>query len=137
MDETTIAGRYRLGEVLGRGGMGTVRRAHDERLGRDVAIKTVDLSEAHDATVGDRFTREAQVTASLAHPNIVTVHDFGVEGETVKEPGGLKDAVARGRRAVAEGRPYLLDIHTYRDGIGAVSTWHPSYSVADKRTRKV
>ena len=82
MDETTIAGRYRLGEVLGRGGMGTVRRAHDERLGRDVAIKTVDLSEAHDATVGDRFTREAQVTASLAHPNIVTVHDFGVEGET-------------------------------------------------------
>jgi len=45
--------------------------------------------------------------------------------------------VKRGQRAVAEGRPYLLDIHTYRDGIGAVSTWHPEYSVADRRTRKV
>jgi hypothetical protein len=38
---------------------------------------------------------------------------------------------------IADGRPYLLDIHTYRDGIGAVSTWHPEYSVAGQRTRKV
>ena len=63
--------------------------------------------------------------------------DAANDGEVVKEPGALKDAVKRGQRAVAEGRPYLLDIHTYRDGIGAVSTWHPEYSVADKRTRKV
>ena len=55
----------------------------------------------------------------------------------VKEPGALKDALARAKRAIADGRPYLLDIHTYRDGLGAVSTWHPPYSIADLRTRKV
>jgi thiamine pyrophosphate-dependent acetolactate synthase large subunit-like protein len=62
---------------------------------------------------------------------------FGVEGEVVKEPGKLKDAIGRAKRAVADGRPYLLDIHTYRDGIGTASTWHPPYSVADLRSRKV
>jgi hypothetical protein len=55
----------------------------------------------------------------------------------VKEPGKLKDAIGRAKRAVADGRPYLLDIHTYRDGIGTASTWHPPYSVADLRSRKV
>ena len=62
---------------------------------------------------------------------------FGVEGEAVKEPGNLKDAIGRAKRAVADGRPYLLDIHTYRDGLGAASTWHPPYSIADARARKV
>ena len=46
-------------------------------------------------------------------------------------------ALDRAKRATVEGRPYLLDIHTRRDGIGAASTWHPSYSIADLRTRKV
>jgi thiamine pyrophosphate-dependent acetolactate synthase large subunit-like protein len=62
---------------------------------------------------------------------------FGVEGEAVKEPDKLKDAIGRAKRSVADGRPYLLDIHTYRDGLGAVSTWHPPYSFADLRSRKV
>ena len=62
---------------------------------------------------------------------------FGVEGEVVKEPDKLKDAIARARRVIADGRPYLLDVHTWRDGIGAASTWHPPYSVADLRARKV
>ena len=55
----------------------------------------------------------------------------------VKEPAALKDAFARAKRVIAEGRPYLLDIHTYRDGIGAVSTWHPLYSIAKRRSKKV
>ena len=44
---------------------------------------------------------------------------------------------AYAQRVIADGRPYLLDIHTQRDGIGAASTWHPAYSVADLRTRRV
>jgi thiamine pyrophosphate-dependent acetolactate synthase large subunit-like protein len=62
---------------------------------------------------------------------------FGVEGEVVKEPSELKGAIERGKRVVADGRPYLLDIHTWRDGVGAVSTWHPPYSVAEARSRRV
>jgi benzoylformate decarboxylase len=89
---------------------------------------------------GRQFQTGRDMTCYLGDPDIdyaKSAQAFGVDGEVVKEPGALKDAVKRGQRAVAEGRPYLLDIHTYRDGIGAVSTWHPSYSVADKRTRKV
>ena len=62
---------------------------------------------------------------------------FGVEGEVVSEPEKLADAIARGKRANIEGRPYLLDIHVDRDGIGAASTWYPAFSIADIRTKKV
>jgi hypothetical protein len=55
----------------------------------------------------------------------------------VKEPSKLKGAIERAKRIVADGRPYLLDIHTYRDGVGAASTWHPAYSVAQARSRRV
>ena len=49
----------------------------------------------------------------------------------------LKAAIGRAQKVVADGRPYLLDIHTQRDGIGAASTWHPAYSIAERRTRRV
>jgi thiamine pyrophosphate-dependent acetolactate synthase large subunit-like protein len=62
---------------------------------------------------------------------------YGCEAEVVSDPGAVKAALARGRRAVAEGRPYLLDVQTSRDGAGATSTWHPAYSIAGKRKRKV
>ena len=48
-----------------------------------------------------------------------------------------KTRFARAKTATVEGRPYLLDIHIKREGIGAVSEWHPAYSLADQRTRKV
>jgi benzoylformate decarboxylase len=89
---------------------------------------------------GRQFQTGRDMTCYLGSPDIdyrKAAEAFGVEGEVVKEPGALKDAVVRGKRVVAEGRPYLLDIHTYRDGIGAVSTWHPPYSIADQRTKKV
>jgi eukaryotic-like serine/threonine-protein kinase len=74
MSETVIAGRYRLDEVLGRGGMSEVWRAEDLELGRLVAIKLL----AQDADTA-RFEREARAVASLAHPNITQLYDYGEE----------------------------------------------------------
>ena len=89
---------------------------------------------------GKQFKTGRDMTCYLGSPDIdyaKSSEAFGVEAEVVKEPGKLKDAIARAQRVIADGRPYLLDIHTYRDGLGAVSTWHPPYSIADLRSRKV
>jgi hypothetical protein len=61
----------------------------------------------------------------------------GVEAESVKDASGVKAALGRALRANTDGRPYLLDIHVQRDGLGAASQWYPPLSVADLRTRKV
>lgn len=74
-----LGGRYELGEVIGRGGMATVRRARDTRLGRDVAVKELRLDLATDHIFQARFRREAQSAAGLNHPNIVAVYDTGEE----------------------------------------------------------
>src|SRR5215831_15493844 len=68
---------YRITAKLGEGGMGEVYRATDTKLGRDVAIKVLPENFACDADRMVRFTREAQVLASLNHPNIA--HIYGVE----------------------------------------------------------
>jgi hypothetical protein len=75
--ERTIDGKYRLNRRIGRGGMGVVYEAGDLRLGRSVAIKIMvgDLFGNSQAMM--RFEREARVAASLTHPNVVRVYDFG------------------------------------------------------------
>ena len=75
-----LAGRYELRERLGKGGMGEVWRGFDTVLHREVAIKIVDLSAGEDAATAERFQREALATASLSHPNVVTVFDAGIDG---------------------------------------------------------
>ncbi|RMI42983.1 Stk1 family PASTA domain-containing Ser/Thr kinase [Streptomyces triticirhizae] len=78
MDEPRrLGGRYELGQVLGRGGMAEVYLAHDTRLGRTVAVKTLRADLARDPTFQARFRREAQSAASLNHPAIVAVYDTG------------------------------------------------------------
>lgn len=77
-----LGGRYRLGAPLGRGGMAVVWRAQDEMLGREVAVKTLDLTGPDSDNAGERFRREARATAALNHPHIVTVFDTGVEDHT-------------------------------------------------------
>src|SRR5688500_390657 len=68
--------KYELIERLGQGGMGTVYRARDRELGRDVALKVVRLPEAS-PDVAARMLREARTLARLEHPGIVPVHDVG------------------------------------------------------------
>ena len=73
-------GRYRLETLLGRGGMAEVWRAADTKLARTVAVKVIHESYAQDPHFAERFLREARVVASLEHPNILPVYDFGDEG---------------------------------------------------------
>jgi hypothetical protein len=79
-----VAGRYRLDAVLGRGTMGTVWSAHDEVLGRPVAIKEVvfppGIPEAEADALRERSLREARAIAALSHPNVVTLYDVAREG---------------------------------------------------------
>jgi serine/threonine-protein kinase len=72
-------GAYEIVGLLGAGGMGEVYRARDTRLGRRVAIKIISKEFATDPTAAARLDREALLTSSLNHPNIVTVHDVGEE----------------------------------------------------------
>jgi serine/threonine-protein kinase len=73
----TLGGRYRLIELLGSGGMATIYRATDTQLGRDVALKLLRPEYLRDPDFASRFRQEAQAAASLSHPNVVTVYDFG------------------------------------------------------------
>ncbi|MCB9594634.1 MAG: serine/threonine protein kinase [Sandaracinaceae bacterium] len=70
--------RYRIERQLGEGGIGRVYVAHNLRLGRDVALKTLLTRYESVPVLKERFSREAAALASLSHPNIVTVTDFGV-----------------------------------------------------------
>lgn len=75
-------GPYRLVSKLGAGGMGEVYLAQDTRLGRQVAVKILPREFSVDADRRRRFLLEAKAASALNHPNVVTVHDFGHEGET-------------------------------------------------------
>jgi eukaryotic-like serine/threonine-protein kinase len=78
----TRLGSYEILSLIGAGGMGEVYRARDDRLGRDVAIKTISprLDVGQEAVA--RFEREGRAIAALSHPNILTIHDVGREGDT-------------------------------------------------------
>lgn len=76
-----LAQRYRLLQRLGRGGMAEVFRAHDLTLERTVAVKVLRAEYARRPAFRQRFHQEAKAAANLIHPNIVTVYDFGYDGE--------------------------------------------------------
>lgn len=87
----TLAGRYELGALIGRGGMADVHVGMDSRLGRRVAIKLLKPSLANDPAFRTRFRREAQDAAKMAHPTIVRIFDAGEE--TVRELSGAETLV--------------------------------------------
>ncbi|WP_309127180.1 Stk1 family PASTA domain-containing Ser/Thr kinase [Microbacterium sp.] len=72
-----LAGRYRVDEVIGQGGMAKVHRGYDLTLGREVAIKILDPELARDTTFRTRFRLEAQAASRMSHPSIVRVFDAG------------------------------------------------------------
>ncbi|MFJ8695158.1 Stk1 family PASTA domain-containing Ser/Thr kinase [Streptomyces roseolilacinus] len=113
MDEPRrLGGRYELGSVLGRGGMAEVYLAHDTRLGRTVAVKTLRADLARDPSFQARFRREAQSAASLNHPAIVAVYDTGedyVDGVSIPyivmeyvDGSTLRELLHSGRKLLPE-----------------------------------
>lgn len=80
--ETLLNGRYRLVAQHGSGGMAVIYKAVDQALGRTVAVKVLRPSLTKDPTFLGRFRNEARAVANLSHPNIVTVHDVGSDGQT-------------------------------------------------------
>ncbi|HEU5473996.1 MAG TPA: PASTA domain-containing protein [Actinophytocola sp.] len=80
---TLLEQRYRVDGLLARGGMSSVYRGLDTRLDRPVAIKVMDPKFAADRTFVDRFELEARSAAKIHHPNVVAVHDQGLDGENV------------------------------------------------------
>jgi TolB-like protein/tRNA A-37 threonylcarbamoyl transferase component Bud32 len=77
----TRLGPYEIVQPIGSGGMGDVYRARDTRLDRDVAVKVLPERYARDPEARQRFEREAKAVAALAHPNILSIHDFGLTEE--------------------------------------------------------
>ena len=112
-----LAGRYRIDARLGAGGMGTVWRAHDQQLDRDVALKVLGPSLAGDPALAERFDREARALAAVASPHVVAIHDVvarpGADPFIVMElcPGGsLGDRLDRaGRLPVDDALPLRAD----------------------------
>lgn len=80
-NQVVLNGRYRLLDRIGSGGMSTVYRAQDQSLGRIVAVKVLQANLTDDEDFLRRFQREAHAAANLYHPNIVTVHDIGQDGD--------------------------------------------------------
>jgi serine/threonine-protein kinase len=74
-----LGGRYRLVELLGQGGMATIYRARDSQLERDVAVKILRPEYGADPDFNERFRHEAQSAASLNHPSVVAVYDYGTD----------------------------------------------------------
>jgi thiamine pyrophosphate-dependent acetolactate synthase large subunit-like protein len=89
---------------------------------------------------GRAYQTGRDLVCYLGDPDIQFVQlaaGFGVNGEVVREPGGLRSALARAQQSVVSGRPYLLDVHMERIGSMANSTWHPEFQIASLRTHAV
>ncbi|MGX1933616.1 Stk1 family PASTA domain-containing Ser/Thr kinase [Microbacterium resistens] len=134
-----IAGRYRVDEVIGQGGMAQVHRGEDLTLGRPVAIKILDRELARDTAFRTRFRMEAQAASRMAHPSIVRVFDAGEDpsaeaGGSPSEPVPfivmelvegelLKDVLQRGPVSVADAVRYadgILEALEYSHRAGVV-----------------
>ena len=116
-------GPYRIVRKLGEGGMGVVYAAEDERLRREVAIKTI--REAGDSSARERFFREARAAASLSHPNVCQLFDIGDDDGKpflvmeLLEGEALVDALKRGALPTAEALRVALAVLTALDALHA------------------
>ncbi len=120
-----LSGRYRIDELIGRGGIATVYRGYDLTLGRAVAVKLLRRNLADDSTFRTRFRLEAQAASRMANPTIVRVYDAGEDSEV--DPSGTVHPVpyivmelVHGellKDIIADGPVPLTDALRYTDGI--------------------
>ena len=116
METGTRLAHYTIASLIGKGGMGEVYEAKDEKLGRQVAIKVLPEEFAQDTDRVARFRREAQLLASLTHPNIAAIHGFEEDNGThflvleLVEGDTLADRVKRGAIPVEESLKLALQI---------------------------
>jgi serine/threonine protein kinase len=103
--DTQLGGRYRLISRIAIGGMGEVWRAEDELLGRHVAVKVLKSEFTSDPTFLERFRTEARMTASLSHPGIASVYDYGEVGVDVNNDGTDDTKTAYLVMELVEGEP--------------------------------
>jgi len=111
-----LIGHYRIVEKIGAGGMGEIFRAHDERLGRDVALKLIRPASSDNPDHLRRFEQEARAAAALNHPNIVAIYDVGFEGTTpyivseLLQGKTLRQRLSEGPIALREVSDYALQV---------------------------
>ena len=116
LDANTCLGPYRIVGPLGKGGMGEVYRAHDDRLDRSVAIKVLPAEFSADAQRRRRFEREARAIAALNHPHICGIHDIGHQDGVdflvmeLLDGESLADRLARGPLPFDEASRIALSI---------------------------
>ena len=112
----TRLGPYEIKDLIGAGGMGEVYRARDGRLGRDVAVKVLPRSLSDDPDRLRRFEREARAAGQLNHPNVIAIHDIGVEGTTsyivseLLEGSDLRERLEGGPLAPRKAIQYAIQI---------------------------
>jgi len=115
-------GRYHILSKIGEGGMGEVYRAHDQRLDREVAIKVLPEEVASDPDRLKRFEREVRAVASLNHPNILAIHDFGTDDDVsyavmeLLDGETLREVISRGGVTPTKAVEYA---RTIADGLAA------------------
>jgi serine/threonine-protein kinase len=102
--QQALGGTHTIEGEIGRGGMGVVYRARDERLHRRVAIKVLPPELAFQEEIRARFTREAQTAARLSHPHVVPIYDVGSEGDLVYFIMGYVDGESLGGRIKRRGQ---------------------------------
>ena len=123
-------GRYRLESLLGRGGMAEVFRATDTKLARTVAVKVILQTHAVEEHFLERFLREARMVASLEHPNILPVYDFGEENGVPflvmpYLPGGsLRDRLKAGPVPLAVASSWIAQLADALDAAHAAGVLH-------------
>ena len=111
-----LIGHYRIVEKIGAGGMGEIFRAHDERLGRDVALKLIRPASSDNPDHLRRFEQEARAAAALNHPNIVAIYDVGFEGTIpyivceLLQGRTLRRRLSEGAIPIREAADYALQV---------------------------
>src|SRR5262245_36974646 len=118
----TRLGSYEIVAPLGAGGMGEVYRARDTKLDRDVAIKVLPPHLADSASALARFEREAKAVAALAHPNILSIFDFGSDGGVAYAVMELLDGDTLADK-LHEGAKHSGDTTVSRSGSGTHRAW--------------